>query len=125
MISFNDDNKDKDINNIIYKTKAPKRLSELPCNIYFVNIEGTSYIVLIGLLKENSYEIFCGTINKSEWDNVTSEGRLLKIIHKNDSATYNLIACDKDGAEIIYNNIVKLFDNPNYGVLTRMLSTSL
>jgi ribonucleoside-diphosphate reductase alpha chain len=44
----------------IEKTKAPKRPKVLPCDVHHTSVKGEEYLVLVGLLNNEPYEVFAG-----------------------------------------------------------------
>lgn len=44
----------------IQETHAPKRPKKLRCDVHRANIKGESYLILVGLLNDKPYELFCG-----------------------------------------------------------------
>jgi len=105
----------------IQKTCAPKRPKDLPCDIYHVKITKKldkirtfDYIVLVGLIGEDPYEIFVaenGTIDKKH-----KRG----IISKKTRGVYTLVADDKIAMENITKDCTESED-----VLTRLVSCGL
>ncbi len=104
--------------------KAPLRPIELPCDIHHVKVKGKSHVLLVGLMDERPYEIFFG--EKSELTEdlrkpfKAKKGTIGKYKDIVDRTIYNL---KFDGTTLC--DIVQLFDNPNYGAFTRMISTAL
>lgn len=108
----------------IQETHAPRRPKELECDIHRVTVKGESYIVFVGLLDKKPYEIFVGSNDKIEIPKKCTKGILQKNGKKDGIATYNLsIPFGED--QLIFKNIVELFDNPSHGSLTRAISLSL
>lgn len=103
---------------------APKRPKELECDVHRVNVKGESYLVLVGLLKDRPYEIFAGLSNNVEVPRKTKKAIIVKNGKKDGVATYNLRIPLIDD-ELLLKDVVSLFDNPEHGALTRMLSLSM
>jgi len=107
---------------------AEKRPKELPCDIHRINVKGSddydSYLVCVGMLHDKPYEIFCGLSSNVEVPKKVKSGVLVKTGKKDGISKYNLRIPLVDD-EIIFKNIVELFDNPLYGSLTRTLSLML
>lgn len=99
----------------IVETHAPKRPEKLECELHRSKIKGEEYLILIGLLDGKPYEVFAGLAENIEVGKTNNKGILTKR-HKK----YDLAVGDE-----IHLDIVSLFDNPNYGSFTRILSTSL
>lgn len=105
----------------IQETHAPKRPDALPCDIHRAKVKGQEYLILVGLLKDKPYEIFCGLAENMEVGKKQKKGFIQKRMHGAGIATYDLHTDDGETFE----NIADLFDNPEYGAFTRTLSTSL
>jgi ribonucleotide reductase alpha subunit len=110
---------------------APRRPKRLPCHIHrvkvMVNGESETYLALVGLMEDKPYEIFCGLSKHVDLPRKFDKGTLVKNGRKKPGniATYNLIIPTDDGEEIVFKDVVELFDNPNYGSFSRVLSLVL
>ncbi len=102
----------------IVTTQAPIRPEILPCDIFHAQSGEERWIVLVGLLNDRPYEIFAGMENKINIPRSFKKGA----IHKN--GHYNLIV-GKDEDEMVIKNIPEMFENDEFGALTRLISTSL
>lgn len=91
-----------------------ERPKEVECDINHITYKGKRYIVLVGIIDSKPYEIFAF---ESDLDNKYKKGKLIKV----KSQTYDL-KIEDDG---IIKNIVKEFDNPLEGSLTRQISLNL
>lgn len=109
----------------ILENHAPKRLKELRCDIHRATVKGETYLVLVGLHNNKPYEIFCGLQEHVEVPKKIKSGSLVKNGKVNGVATYNLRIPLGDDDELVFKNIVELFDNPIYGALTRTISLAL
>jgi ribonucleotide reductase alpha subunit len=110
----------------IVETHAPKRPKELPCDIHRTSIQGENYLVLVGLFNGRPYEIFAGLQEHVEVPKKVKRGVLIKNGKNKDGiATYNLRIPIGDDDEMVFKDIVNLFDNPNHGALTRTVSLAL
>lgn len=109
----------------ISETHAPKRPKELPCDIHRATVKGETYLVLIGLHNGEPYELFCGLQEHVEIPRKIKSGTLIKNGKVNGIATYNLKIPLGEDDELVFKNIVELFDNPIYGALTRTISLTL
>lgn len=109
---------------VITETHAPKRPKELECDIHRVNIKGESYLAVVGLYHDRPYEVFAGLSSHVEVPKKMKKGRLVKNGKKEGVATYNLVL-PLDDDELIFKDIVNLFDNPEHGAITRMISLSI
>lgn len=109
----------------IIESHAPKRPKELPCDIHRASVGGVPYLVIVGLLNDRPYEIFCGLQEHVEVPRKIKKGILVKNGKVGGVATYNLSIPLGDDDQLVFKNIVELFDNPTYGALTRVLSLAL
>lgn len=117
----------------VVDTHAPKRPKTLPCDIHRVSVKGEKYMVLVGLHRGRPYEIFAGLQEHVEVPRRFTEGTLLKNGKNKDGvATYNLSILlnpdagdDEEDEELLLKDVVDLFDNPDHGALTRVISMSL
>jgi len=103
---------------------APKRPEILPCDIHRTTIAGVPYVLLVGLLDNKPYEVFCGLSKNLSLPKNKVVGTITKNPKKNGLATYDLSIPAGDD-HLTFTDIVELFDNPNYGAFTRTLSLSL
>lgn len=108
----------------IKDTHAPKRPAELTCDIHHANVKGDAWTVLIGLLNGRPYEIMGGLSVHVEIPKAYKEGVLIKNSRKIVNSRYDLSFGEANRAVLI-KDVVSVFDNPNYGSLTRMISISL
>lgn len=119
-----DDNKQQPID--IIETHAPKRPKELQCDIHRASVKGEQYLVLVGILNDKPYEIMAGLQEHVEVPKKSKHGTLIKNGKNKDGvATYNLKIPLGDDDELVFKDVVNLFDNPSHGALTRALSLSL
>lgn len=95
------------------KNNAPKRPKELPCKIFNTSIQGEYWIVLIGFLGNDPYEVFAYPNGRVSY----KEG----FIVKRGRGNYDLKINDK----IVIENIPVLYENDEQVALTRLISTSL
>jgi ribonucleotide reductase alpha subunit len=113
----------------ITENHAPKRPKELPCDIHRINVRGhdgsESYLVLVGKMDGQPYEVFCGLSQHVEVPKKSKAGTLLKNGKKDGVATYNLSIPVGDDDHLLFKNVVELFDNPNHGAVTRTISLAL
>lgn len=103
---------------------APKRRNQLECDIHRVNVKGESYTVLVGLLDNKPYEVFCGLSEQFELPKKIKNGLIIKNGKKDGVATYNLKIPMGDDF-MLFKDIVNIFDNPTYGAFTRTISLAL
>ena len=113
----------------IVENHAPKRPKELPCDIHRINVRGSEgtehYLVLVGKFQGTPYEVFCGLSSHVEVPKKAKSGRLVKSGKKDGVSIYNLHIPVGDDDEMIFKNVVDLFDNPTYGAFTRTISLAL
>lgn len=107
---------------------APKRLEKLRCDIHRSRVkvgddEYTDWMILVGLYDGKPYEIFGGYSENIEIPKKITEGVIVKRTFK-DGGKYDLWYGDEDDPNKI-KNIVEMFDNPQQGDFTRILSLSL
>lgn len=110
---------------MIIETHAPKRIKELECDIHRATVAGEAYLVLVGLYNDKPYEVFCGLQEHVEIPKKTKRGFLIKNGKQAGIATYNLKIPIGDDDEIMFKNIVNLFDNPVHGSFSRTISLVL
>lgn len=100
---------------------AAKRPAELDCDIHNVNIKGEKWVILVGMMKGKPYEVFGGLSDNIEIPKKHTKGVIKKITYnKTKPNRYDL---HFDG--FVVKDIVKIFNDPNYQVLTRMVSLGL
>lgn len=100
-----------------------KRPKELPCKIHHANIKNETWTIVIGLLDGKPHEVFGGLSRFVEIPKKYDEGIVIKNEKKTTSSTYDLKI--GNGTGFVIKNIVEQFDNPNYSVMTRMISLAL
>lgn len=95
---------------------APKRPSELPCEIHHPTIKNTKYTVIVGLLDSKPYEVFAIPYE-------VAKGYKNGFLSKTKSGVYNLIASLEEKSTIHTNLTGDMSDTE--AALTRLISTSL
>lgn len=97
----------------IVKTSAPKRPSLLPCNIMSAKIEGEDWVIAVGFMESDPYELFAfkGSLDVED-----------AYILKQGSGVYDLVT--KDG-ETIMEDIVGSYRSDEEQALTRAISLAL
>ena len=98
------------------KTTAPKRPKTLACDIHHLTVSGDKWIVLVGLLGEDPYEIFAFKKKNINLSEKFKHGKLSKIR----KGKYDL---ELDGFTL--EDLKELFESDEQEALTRMISTSL
>jgi ribonucleoside-diphosphate reductase alpha chain len=117
---------DENKNDIIVKTNAPKRPKAIPCHVYRVNIFNKitnlseKWIIFVGLLNDDPYEIIAGKINGHDFDSSISDGELLKT-KLDGKKVYQFI---HNGA-VICEDIQLAFMNEHREYATRLMSLAL
>ena len=108
-----------------------KRQKKLQCDIHRVNIrngeEAESWVVLIGMLDGKPYEVFCGIAENIEIPRKYKTGFIIKNGKRDGVTTYNLevpVGGDEDD-NLVFKDIVNLFNNPTQGAFTRTISLAL
>lgn len=100
---------------------AIKRPTLLECDINHVSVKGEKWVILIGKMDDNPYEVFGGKADKIQFPSKYKTG----IIEKDKGKSkYNLIIED-DNELFIVKDIISVFDNAEYALHTRLLSLSL
>lgn len=106
--------------NTIVPATAPKRPEELPCDIHHTTLKGRKWIVLVGLLNNEPYEIFTGYASDMSVPLKYDGGKIVKVR----KGRYDLHAIAGD-EKLILEDIISTFDNPENAWATRMISASL
>lgn len=101
---------------------AIKRPKELKCDIHRTTVQNNKWIVFVGLMNENPYEIFAGP-DKMEFSKKYEFGVIIKNFDKINKSTYDLRLGQDD--KIIIKDIVGNFNNLSNATLTRFISLSL
>ncbi len=99
---------------------APRRPEVLPCEIHRAKIKGEEWIIFVGLLKGDPYEVFGGLSETIEIPKKYAHGLIYKRSFKS-GAKYDLFLGEGDD-ELKIKNLVQVFDNPNYSAFTRVVS---
>jgi len=100
----------------IIKAHAPKRPNELECDIFHTSVKGDKWTVLVGLLDNRPYEVFCAPQDNFEIAEKYKKGTLVK----NGKGSYYL-----DTGDFKLKNISGYLNNDEHRVITRLLSTCL
>lgn len=101
----------------IKKTKAIKRPKSLKCDVHHLTANGEKWIVLVGLLGDDPYEVFAMKQSKVAVPKKVTSGTLVRV----KSGTYNLETDD----EWCLEGLSSLFESNEQESLTRMISTAL
>ena len=107
----------------------PKRPKSLPCDIHRANVRNgdtsESWLVLIGLNDDKPYEVFCGIPENIEIPRKYKSGTLVKNGKRDGVTTYNLQVPVGDDDNLVFKDVINLFDNPTQGAFTRTISLAL
>lgn len=103
---------------------APTRPKDLDCDVHRVTVKGDQYLVLVGMLHDRPYEVLAGLSQQVEVPKRVKKAVLVKNGRKDGVATYNLRIPVGD-EHIVLKDVVNMFDNPEHGALTRMISLSM
>ena len=82
-------------------------------------------MVLVGIKDGRPYEVFSGLAEHIEVPKKIKSGTLVKNGKVNGLATYNLRVPVGDGDEIVFKDVVNLFNNPTQGSFSRTISLAL
>ena len=100
---------------------APKRPEELECEIHNIRVKDEDWMVMVGLVDGKPYELIGGLSENIEIPRSVKTGCLRKVPRKTKSARYDL----STDSGLVIRDVIKIFDNYNNEVLTRMISLSL
>lgn len=101
----------------IPRTKGHKRPEVLDCDIHQINSAGHKWVVLVGLLDNDPYEVFALKQNTLHLPTHVKKGMLIKA----NSGHYNL----KTNDGWLLSDISHFFESDEQEALTRMISTAL
>lgn len=102
----------------IVKTDAPERPKTLECDVYHATAKGKNWVVIVGLLEGEPYEVFGLAEKKVKLPRTWKKGQLTKI----KKGQYNLEFPEK---EFVLEDVTDHFERDEEEALTRMISTSL
>jgi ribonucleoside-diphosphate reductase alpha chain len=101
----------------VNRTQATPRPKSLPCEIYSLKSNGQKWVVLVGLLQGDPYEVFAMKQDRLQLPSRLTSGTLVKA----GSGVYHLET--EDGWVI--EDISTFFESNEQEALTRMISTAL
>ena len=115
--------------NAIQPSNAPKRPDALPCEIHRHVIDGQKWIIMVGLLGGEPFEIFGGlsenvTVPKKIESGTIIKRKTEKATLKGRNSAYDLVVGDKEDPFVV-KDIVAQFDDGDYAAQTRMISLAL
>ena len=100
---------------------APKRPEVLPCNIHHCSVKGVPWLVLIGMLDDDPYEIFAGQVEEGLY--VPKSCKSGKIVKKPGNK-YSLEVQIRN-SEVEYKDIAHILMDSEQRAVTRLLSLSM
>jgi len=103
---------------------APKRPTELICEIKKAKIKGEAWTIFVGLFNGKPYEVFGGLSKYVDIPNKYKLGKIVKNGKVDGLTTYNLIVGEGDD-QMIIKDIANVFENAIYGAFTRTISLAL
>ena len=107
----------KHADNAMVKIDSPKRPKDLQCDVHHVTVKGDPYVVFVGLLDDEPYEVFAGLNTNEHLPKSVTSGVITK---KGRPKSYKFTS--HDGFEVC--PLGHLMDD-NEQALTRMTSTAL
>lgn len=103
--------------NGVMRTKATPRPTSLDCDIHHLTTSGEKWVVLVGLLDNDPYEVFAMKQERLFLPPHLKQGKLVKV----KSRVYNL----ETGDGWVLRDISTFFESNEQEALTRMISTAL
>lgn len=101
----------------VVRMEAPSRPKKLLCDIHRATVKGQKWIVVVGLLHGEPYEIFGG-----HYEDIAPCTDTKGYIEKAKKGKYNLVFHEGKSK---HEDIIEKFKNPEYGWATRLVSVSL
>lgn len=116
----------KEANDEIMQTKAPKRPETLPCDVHHCSVKSKPYFVIVGKMKDKPYEVFASMnqISESEEDMLISKNFNEGTLTKEARGNYRADLTDKNDNKMTIKKIGDRLSEEEAG-LTRMISTAL
>lgn len=117
---------DENKQEVIVKNNAPKRPKSLPCHVYRVNIfnkitdQTEKWIIFVGLISDEPYEIIAGKINGHDFDSSITEGEMVKT-KLDGKKVYQFV---KDG-QVLCEDVCGTYLNDLREYATRLMSLAL
>lgn len=99
---------------------APKRPVEIPCEIHITNIKGVQWTVLVGMLDDQPFEVFCGQNEDLYLPQSCKSG----IIRKQGEGKYELEVMIRR-SPVVFKDLAGVLMTDNERALTRLLSLNL
>lgn len=119
--TYKSQNKDKSKDGrptAIIPSESPKRPKELMCAIHRATVKGVKWVVLVGMLYNELYEIFMGLHDNWKIPSKYTEGKVVRAKRGH----YDLLDVTNN---VLVENIIESADNEELSWTTRMISTSL
>jgi ribonucleoside-diphosphate reductase alpha chain len=108
----------------VSRTQAPKRPQTLSCDVHSVTVQGEPWILAVGLLKGEPYEIFGGPATEISIPRGVKEAYLNKVKQSKNVNRYDLIY-NTGSSETLVEDFGSKFENKMYGTFTRTISLAL
>lgn len=103
---------------------APKRPTELVCDIKKAKIQGEQWTIFVGRLNGQPYEVFGGLSKYVDIPNKFKTGKIVKNGKVEDITTYNLTIGEGED-QMTIKDIANVFENATFGTFTRTISLAL
>ncbi len=108
----------------IEQVLAPRRPSDMVCDIKKVKVQGEQWTFFIGLLNDKPYEVFGGLSKYVDIPNKHKTGTIKKNGKVDGISTYNLTVGSDDDTMVI-RDLANVFENANFGAFGRTISLAL
>lgn len=103
------------------EVNAPKRPTELPCEVHHVKIDGQQWVIFVGLYESRPYEVFGGIAENIQIPKKIKSGVISKAGKKEGRGVYSFSHGEGED-KIVIKDIVKAFANVNYAFHTLAIS---
>jgi ribonucleotide reductase alpha subunit len=113
----------------IQESFAPKRPKVLPCDIHHRQMDKKQWVILVGLLEGEPYEVFVGLAENITIPKRYKSGRIEKrpCVHPDTHehiSCYDLY-CGEGDDELVIRNLADTLDDGDLGLVTRLTSMAL
>lgn len=112
----------------IMLSTAPKRSEVVECEIHRSKVGGGDWLLFVGMLHGQPYEVFGGDAEEFEIPHKYKTGWICKNGKNKDGITqYNLVlgSLDDPNEKLQFKGITRHFNNREYGAFTRVISLAL
>lgn len=112
----------------IKQTDAPKRPEELPCDVHHMTVMGEKWVILVGLLDGNPYELMGGLSRYVSIPKRVKSGKIIKNPKiGNQPSTYDFVYDYEENEDDLtkIKDINHAFENATNAAFTRTISLSL